>query len=218
MKRLLCTLIIVSSFPIAAYSQAPKFSLGIAGSSDFYYQNPLGRGYILSYIIDPNYSTGAEMTCSLTERAAIRTGLFYSRISFRYAWHIHPLPGSNEPVITLHGSVRGTYLDIPFLYDYYFTGSEKWSLYSTTGLIPAFILSADYRRSIHNSIFEEMIAFNPFSLSIQHGWGIRYRIHDRLDIQFEPRLRYFARSFETYLWLEPLSFNAALGISYVFKR
>ena len=202
-----------------AFTQTSKFSLGIAGSPNFYFVNPNIEGYYPPHTANPGYSLGTELFYLLTEKGAIRTGLFYSKISYNVGYYYFD---SDKEVKPISGSIMATFLDIPLLYDFNFIKKGKLNVYSSVGVTPAFILFSEEIVIYNDNAVRDFEALNNFSLSFQNGLGIKYSTNDKLGIKFEPQLRYFSKSFDKILWsnkwADPVSISISFGIQYYFNK
>ena len=191
-------LIILIIYPSLTFSQTSKFSLGIAASPNFYFVNPDLRGYYPPYTVNSAYSLGTELYYSLTEKGVIRSGLYYSKISYEVGYYYFDY--YNNGINPISGRITAAYLDIPLLYDFNFIKKEKLSIYSSIGITPSFILFSEEIVTFNDNVVRDFEALNKFSLSFQNGLGIKYNIHEKFGIKLEPQFKYFFKSFDKKLW------------------
>jgi RNA polymerase sigma-70 factor (ECF subfamily) len=151
---------------------------------------------------------------------SLSTGLSYTSMKSTFQ-------GGNEDT-HIHRTQRLQYLGIPIRVNYHFTGSTRWSLYTSGGLqldLPVngrlstqYIYGGSYADPEISPAIKTSISA-PWQWSVGVGAGLQYEIVPHLKVYMEPTLNYFIPSsdaVETYRTEHPFDLTLPLGIRFTW--
>lgn len=203
-------------FKILAFSQDTKLTIGVNGSPSFY-NLKASKGFDHQYIYDnPKFRSGIDLSYYFYKKSSISTGLFYFRIGYKVDY-VFIFRDQGDPLIPKYSEIKTNYLDIPVIYNTTLLSKEKFSIYSSTGIVASILISSFDQTTFENNSVRNSKFSNSFLFSFQLGSGLKYNLSEKFSIKIEPQYRLFFKGFDKLMTQYPSVFNGTFGIIYVLK-
>ena len=192
--KLLCALSFCLISTTLVFAQDSKFSLGVAGSADFYFIDLHTDDRVEEGL---NYSIGASGRYQFNSNLGLNFGLRYATRDFVIDYNFRAVE-SGDPLIPKETSVSLSYLDIPVSINYLFYSKAPFDFFFSAGLVSGILLQEEeflqYEdgRKVNTQDFTPEL--NSFLLSGTLGVGVKYRLLDKLALILEPQYRIYFNS------------------------
>ena len=215
--KLLCTLSLFLISATLVFAQGSKFSLGVAGSADFYFIDLSPDARVEEGV---NYSVGASAQYQFSSNLGLNFGLRYATRDFVVDYNFRFVdPG--DPLIPKESAVDLSYLDIPVSINYLFYSKMPFDFFFSAGLVPGILLCEEESvqfedgRRVDNPGLN--LNLNSFLFSGTLGAGVKYRLQDKLAVVLEPQYRIYFNSLGLFTEQRtPQLFSVSLGTEISF--
>jgi len=204
-------LIILLVTSTLTFGQSSKWSIGLLGSPNY----TLINSDEFLYKANLSYSFGVESSYRISGKSRINLELYYTNINYEVKYYFIYV-GTPDPAIPRSGVVSANYIDIPVLYDFLFV-KEKLQVYSSIGLVPAFLISSDDKTTFEDNSIRDSGYLSSFLLSSQLGVGLGYKINEKIEIKFEPQFRKYLSSIDSFMGSNTIAIKGLLGVVYRIK-
>lgn len=192
--KIICTLSLFLISTTLVFAQGSKFSLGVAGSADFYFIDLLPDARVEEGV---NYSVGASAQYRFNSNLGLNFGLRYATRDFVID-HNFRVVDPGDPLIPKETSVGLSYLDIPISINYLFYRKTPFDFFFSAGLVPGILLQEEESTQFEDGrkvdILDITRDLNSFLLSGTLGAGVKYRLLDNLALILEPQYRIYFNS------------------------
>ncbi len=204
-------------FPFLVFGQENKeaekrsrFSIGGTFSLDYCYRHgvtndPFLEKYVLSTFNDIDipkigFTTGINILFRLSDRSVLQSGILFSQKG--WATRTGPftfMPPAPVPApIEVYSNNKYEYIDIPFLFKFYFT-NRKFKLFISSGIVlnvfarycdVVDIYYDDGTKDREVYIGDDYVTFNKLTFGANLGIGVDYAISQKFALTLQPTFGY----------------------------
>lgn len=214
-----------------------RFSFGVSFSPDYTYRTLKSNVDELDFIDIRNesesarfgFTTGLSVKYLLSERWVLESGLQYAdrgdKMETEDTGYVFPEDGSDPVIPDKTESINHYYfLGVPLKVNFYLL-NKRCNVFLSGGVSTDFF-SGSNTKQIHtidgekqiSSYSEEGVDFNTINFVGLAGFGIDYRINEKLELRFEPMLRYSFSSLTSYSDLHTYLYSYGLNFAIYFQK
>lgn len=221
---------------IQPFDSAKRFSFGFSFSPDYTYRTLKSDIDDMGFIDLRNetesarfgFTTGLTVKYRLSERLVLESGLQYADRGDKMELGKTYYFGEDgaEPIVSDNSKVVNHYyfLGIPLKANLFLV-NKRTKVFLSTGISTDFFSGSKTKQTYTvdgidevTSYSEEGVDFNTVNFVGLAGLGIDYRINEKLEIRFEPIVRYSFSSLTTYSDVKTYLYSAGINLAVYFQK
>ncbi len=219
------------------FNSAKRFSFGFSFSPDYTFRTLKSDVDDIGFIDMRNemesarfgFTTGLTVKYRLSERWILESGLQYAdrgdKMETEDADYVFPENGDDPFVPDKTKTINHYYfLGIPLKANFYVV-NKRTKVFLSAGISTDFF-SGSKTKQIYtyngkdevSTFSEEGVDFNTVNFVGLAGLGVDYRINEKLELRFEPIVRYSFSSLTTYSDLKTYLYSAGINFAIYFQK